>query len=210
MTKKRLIPCLKELRQVRAWSQDQLAEISGLSVRTIQRIENGGPASYETLKSLAAAFDIAMDELTERKPEENKSTRNETKASHFLVRIEEGSQLFNLLGNIHGYQFYNDEAKDRPDTELIARFIQDMKDWGECWDEVEPADRIVTAREYTDRIQELEEKGLWVFAARAKRKMQDHNGPFHFNILVVYILKSDNPEIIKSTPSKATVYANAT
>ncbi len=31
----------KSLRLARAWSQEQLAELSGLSVRTVQRIENG-------------------------------------------------------------------------------------------------------------------------------------------------------------------------
>lgn len=32
---------VKQLRLQRAWSQEQLAEMAGLSVRTIQRIENG-------------------------------------------------------------------------------------------------------------------------------------------------------------------------
>jgi transcriptional regulator with XRE-family HTH domain len=40
------------------WSQDQLAEMSGLSVRTIQRIENGENAGLESLKSLACVFEI--------------------------------------------------------------------------------------------------------------------------------------------------------
>lgn len=45
------------MRLERHWSQDQLAEMSGLSIRTIQRIENGGNAGLESLKSLAAVFD---------------------------------------------------------------------------------------------------------------------------------------------------------
>lgn len=32
---------VKQLRLQRAWSQEQLAELAGVSVRTIQRIENG-------------------------------------------------------------------------------------------------------------------------------------------------------------------------
>jgi len=32
---------MKELRKDRNWSQEQLAELSGLSLRTIQRIESG-------------------------------------------------------------------------------------------------------------------------------------------------------------------------
>lgn len=49
---------IKEMRLERHWSQDQLAEMSGLSIRTIQRIENGENAGLESLKSLAAVFEI--------------------------------------------------------------------------------------------------------------------------------------------------------
>ena len=54
---------LKKRRLERSWSQQQLADISGLSVRTIQRIEKGEPAGLETLKALAASFDISSAEL---------------------------------------------------------------------------------------------------------------------------------------------------
>jgi transcriptional regulator with XRE-family HTH domain len=54
---------IQKLRLKRGWSQQQLAEFSGLSVRTIQRIEAGQPPSLETLKSLAAVFEVALDSL---------------------------------------------------------------------------------------------------------------------------------------------------
>ena len=59
---------IKELRQQRSWSQEQLAQISGLSHRTIQRIEREGSCSLESLKSLASVFelnpsDIEIDEV---------------------------------------------------------------------------------------------------------------------------------------------------
>ena len=48
---------IKKMRLERHWSQDQLAEMSGLSIRTVQRIENGGNANLESLKSLGAVFE---------------------------------------------------------------------------------------------------------------------------------------------------------
>ena len=47
---------VRKLRLQRGWSQEQLADISGLSVRTIQRAERGFPQSLETRKALAAVF----------------------------------------------------------------------------------------------------------------------------------------------------------
>ena len=55
----------RSLRLQKGWSQQQLADLSGLSVRTIQRIEQGHGASVESLKSLAAVFEIDFSELQE-------------------------------------------------------------------------------------------------------------------------------------------------
>ena len=54
---------VRTLRIQRGWSQDQLAQLSGLSVRTIQRIERGKTAGLESLKSLAAVFEVNSQDL---------------------------------------------------------------------------------------------------------------------------------------------------
>ncbi|MGK3143966.1 helix-turn-helix domain-containing protein [Pantoea sp. C2G6] len=53
----------KEHRLARAWSQEQLAEMAGLSTRTVQRIENGERPGLETLSALAAVFEIGVADL---------------------------------------------------------------------------------------------------------------------------------------------------
>jgi transcriptional regulator with XRE-family HTH domain len=54
---------VRKLRLQRGWSQEQLAQFSGLSVRTIQRIERGKTAGLESLKSLAAVFEVTIQDL---------------------------------------------------------------------------------------------------------------------------------------------------
>lgn len=54
----------RALRLQRAWSQEQLAELSGLSTRTVQRIENGERPGLETLSALAAVFEVNVAELS--------------------------------------------------------------------------------------------------------------------------------------------------
>ncbi|WP_100644603.1 helix-turn-helix domain-containing protein [Alteromonas facilis] len=56
---------VKKMRMERNWSQEQLAEFCGLSVRTIQRVESGNKASIETLMSLASVFEVDISILTE-------------------------------------------------------------------------------------------------------------------------------------------------
>lgn len=55
---------IQTLRLRRGWSQEQLALISGLSTRTVQRIERGKTASLESLKAIASAFAIDVSELS--------------------------------------------------------------------------------------------------------------------------------------------------
>lgn len=50
--------CIRVFREARQWSQEQLAEISRLNVRTIQRVEKGETASLDTRRALASAFDF--------------------------------------------------------------------------------------------------------------------------------------------------------
>ena len=56
---------IQKLRLQKGWSQEQLAELSGVSVRTIQRLERGQAGSLESLKALAAVFEIDFNRLKE-------------------------------------------------------------------------------------------------------------------------------------------------
>lgn len=54
---------IKAEREKRAWSQAHLAEVSGLGLRSINRIEAKGKASLESIKALAAVFEVDVAEL---------------------------------------------------------------------------------------------------------------------------------------------------
>ena len=49
---------VKRYREVMQWSQETLAELCGLTVRTIQRVEAGQPSSLESRRALARGFQI--------------------------------------------------------------------------------------------------------------------------------------------------------
>lgn len=54
---------IKTLRQRSLLSQEQLADSSGLSLRTIQRVEAGHRISYASLRALANVFGVDVDKL---------------------------------------------------------------------------------------------------------------------------------------------------
>ncbi len=55
-------------RTQRGWTQQQLAEVADLSLRTVQRIENQGVASNESVSALCAVLDMSREQLL-RSPE---------------------------------------------------------------------------------------------------------------------------------------------
>jgi transcriptional regulator with XRE-family HTH domain len=54
---------VRQLREQRAWTQEQLAEAAGVQPRTIQRLERDQTKSPETLQAVAGAFDVGLDAL---------------------------------------------------------------------------------------------------------------------------------------------------
>ena len=51
---------IRKLRLQRGWTQSQLAEMAGVTPRTILRIEQGQNPSLETCRALASVFEVDL------------------------------------------------------------------------------------------------------------------------------------------------------
>ena len=49
---------IREMRLDRGWTQQQLADACGISMRTVQRVEKDGTASLETTSALGSVFEV--------------------------------------------------------------------------------------------------------------------------------------------------------
>ena len=82
---------LVEYRNRKAWSQQQLADVSGLSLLTVQRIENTGKASPESTKALAAIFGKSIDDLLVL------NIKSKTKVSNISKTVTKSIALSSLI-----------------------------------------------------------------------------------------------------------------
>ena len=82
---------VRKLRLKHGWSQEQLADLSGLSIRTIQRIERGHKPGLESLKCLAAVFETNVSEL-----QQEQEMTNEVR-----ITDEEQTVIDQVLSLIH-------------------------------------------------------------------------------------------------------------
>jgi DNA-binding XRE family transcriptional regulator len=59
---------LKHERNKRAWSQEHLAQVAGLGLRTVQRIESSGMASNESIASIATVLEMTVADFVAEGP----------------------------------------------------------------------------------------------------------------------------------------------
>lgn len=87
------------IRKSKGLTQEKLAELSHLSVRTIQRLEAGDDSSLETLRLVANALNVSVTELFESVSDENKEKEIDYLAKEQTKQIEQRKsekQIFNI------------------------------------------------------------------------------------------------------------------
>ena len=84
--KKMISEFVKEARLAKGYTQKELSELSNVSVRSIQRIENGEilPRSY-TLKTLAGILGLSFEELQSSFNSKEPSTNNFNQKNSFMI-----------------------------------------------------------------------------------------------------------------------------
>jgi transcriptional regulator with XRE-family HTH domain len=89
---------IKDLRNRKGLSQEQLAEVAQLSLRTVQRIENGETeARGDTLQRLAHALNITPEELTQNPPLFINEKEPDDNNHHFLALLNLSALSFILF-----------------------------------------------------------------------------------------------------------------
>jgi len=89
---------IRKRREDRGISQEQLAEASRLSLRTIQRVEAGHRVSYASLRALAATFELNVD-LLERELYAMNTTKDEYIEKPQWVRLMFGLPVLGRLNH---------------------------------------------------------------------------------------------------------------
>lgn len=201
---------VKKAREERAWTQGQLAEIAGVNLRTIQRLEEHGSASFDTLMGVAQAFEIDVKELnptlktSEKAPQKNKVS--------LLPRLTSGKQLFELIGNTDQYEIKHDESDDIRALGSMIDLLKYTTEDIEKWRNANPVGKlqielyISRAMKEVDEVQNVKEIGCGFYFFGAKREasriIKGKASPV--SVGTIYISNSWSPKIIRDKNSNMT------
>jgi transcriptional regulator with XRE-family HTH domain len=101
-----LAQSVKELRKRKSLSQDELAKNAGLSLRTVQRVENGQTIpTAETLKRLALVLEVSPNELMEFSSEKEEP-KIILKTKHEYVHFFDSKLVFSKTPEINLVEDY--------------------------------------------------------------------------------------------------------
>jgi transcriptional regulator with XRE-family HTH domain len=188
---------IRSLRDSRQWTQEELAAAAGVDTRTVQRAESGRPLAIESLRAIAAAFDTTPEALSVS-PEEIQRVIDNFLATHTainLTTIERAPQLEPLLAAADAWYFHKIGLTSDVQEDAAAAIEQNLRDWGEIWNEIGPAERRDACRHLQTLLESTWSAGLAVAAGTAVRRMRGaHAAPtLVFNILYVALTPASEP-----------------
>lgn len=190
---------IKRLRNAKLLTQEQLSESSGVSVRTIRRLEAGENVEGATILSILTAFGTTLQEL-ENMTLDNKSTdENETNKNEplqFLQRVENGRDLVRIIADVHQYGFDYHDCETKDQVEEVQSFLTTVGDVIDIWTMVEIGRQFDLENILDEQIKNLERLNLWVFGLR----QFDEESKWATAIVQVY--SKNNPMIMKTKSDK--------
>jgi transcriptional regulator with XRE-family HTH domain len=166
-------------RAARGWSQDTLAELTGLTVRTVQRVESGQPSNPETRRALARVFG-ADDIDTFNKPHahltpeefeaQERKRKEEFEREYVTVDVTPmtGRGIARLGEGVHAACVeLSDALAARKDVEDVLAELKDyVRDFMDIADDVGAGDRLTMGDEMERMVGDLRRLGCSIVGGK--------------------------------------------
>jgi len=196
LTTTELSALVKAFREVRLWSQEQLAEISGLSTRTVQRVEEGKTSSLDTRRALAGAFGFEdIDAFnkpyvipTSEQMAAEKVRFEKERVTLKAVLLESGKQLGKLVEGTSANMF--SEAADMPYAaeECFAQLIDYCREYSDCSDLYSAIDKLGVYAELDDMLADLAKNGFTLVGATREVMIKALGSGPGVQVNIVYVV----------------------
>lgn len=192
---------MRMLRAASDLSQDALAEASGLSERTIQRVESSGRANRMTRRSLARGFDYdnhdvfddptfiatAIDLVAEIHAQRAQKVEA-NHPEHIKVAVEpvsSGCQVAGLIDRCDAWVYHCDDAVSVAGKDIAAVLFDNVQDYGDIWSALPPSGRFEAQQSFTKMLEDVSGYGLCVLQASRSAQLAPvakDDAPMPFNI----------------------------
>jgi transcriptional regulator with XRE-family HTH domain len=198
LTSAELAGVIKMFRETRKWSQETLAAVSRLSVRTIQRVENGEPSDLHTRRALAGAFD-AEDLDIFSKPyeiptaEELKRAQEEFDRQHITLEcavVRSGRELGRLFETATMDLSQPAVELPRESATEFAALVDYLRDYRDCASEYSEVQKLDVYDDLQRHLDALDAEEICICCASRRTQLVGRDWPDKtpWPVTIVYIL----------------------
>ena len=176
---------VKTFRTMHGWTQETLAELSGLQTRTIQRVEQGQPSSTDTRRALARAFAIDdLDYFSTLKglptDEEARKQKEDFDRENLVLdaRVVDGRQLLTLMQEGPGFGAMSAmSVAELPHAaqDAFATIVDFVRDCIDIFDVASTTEILGYGDTLNETIAELKKAGFCLSAAFRDVKLTGKN-----------------------------------
>jgi transcriptional regulator with XRE-family HTH domain len=186
---------VRKEREARAWTQTQLAVVAGVNLRTIQRLERDGSASFETLMAVANAFKMDVQQLTAASKSQIES--HPQKKLHHLRRLTSGKDLAEIIGGADQFQVEHDEADDPRAINAMRDVLNYVKRDVVRWHDADPLGRFNIEIELSREIKGLEDHGFYLFGVKRPVPKVVGEETTQIEMCTIYMSHARSPKIVR-------------
>jgi transcriptional regulator with XRE-family HTH domain len=198
---------VKSIRKEHGWSQEEFAGLSGVGVRTIQRIEAGEKANIETLRAIATVMNLDVstliplndpipgDEFARLQSQTRQQLTEIEKEVNVLPQIQNGKELLSVVASFSVLNTDYPPPSTREEGDAIAAILATVRDYADIHEELDPHAEIETVFEVGRQLEELNRLGLTVFAGKLRGSvvfpaLNEAAPPTRFRYGAVFIRRS--------------------
>lgn len=155
---------IRSMREAFQWSQETLAELAGLNVRTVQRVENAKSASIDTRRALARAFEIEDIDAFNKPfaiPTEEEMAKEKARLERDYITLPAlplttGQQLAKLAETSTMDISQSGCEMKREAHEVFASLIDYFRDYRDCASEYSESSKFAVYDEMQSLLDELQ------------------------------------------------------
>ena len=196
LTHEELAGVVKVFREMRQWSQEQLAEIARVSTRTVQRVEEGQPSSVDTRRALAAAFGFEdIDALnkpyaipTKEQQEAEKARFEKERVTLKAEKLGTGKQLGKLVELGAGLQIVDAVEMSPKAEEVFAQLTDYCTEYADCDELYSATDKLGVYAELDELLSALDAEGVTLVGASREVMLKVQGGESPWKETVIYIV----------------------
>lgn len=187
---------VKLIREARKWTQEQLSEISGLNIRTIQRVESGKAASFDTRRALAVAFDVEDVDCFNKahvfwtigELEEQAKKFEKEHLTLDAYELDGGRKAVELSAWSNADMCSCDYKLPNKVQYAYAEFLDYFRDFRDVKELYSEVDKLNIYSELDDLIQIIQSNGFSLkYAQRSTRLKSDSDGENSIPMNVIYM-----------------------